>query len=179
MEYYLVVRHPGMTAGANDFYFLSHGRSGSNPVEANDVANNGLLNAEALEATPNSSGGQSYFVDGQILVAGGDEDNFKLAIPDGVDDTWRISVSCGAQRLGSGVRNLTVQVLDGTGASPGADYTGTEAEDKDLLLEDLAIPPGGMDNSVYVRISDEDVQGVTVTSRFYRCGFHFSPPAQQ
>ncbi|AKT41687.1 PPC domain-containing protein [Chondromyces crocatus] len=176
VEYFLYVKHPGSPAGSNDFYFINHVRGGSNPVETKEADNNAPLTPEELTGVANRSGGQSFFVDGTLDDGNPqDVDYFSIAVPqEGIDNGWRLSVACGAQRLGSGVRGLKVEVLNGNGAGLGASYTRTEAADTDLLISNQALPATVAAGKLLVRVS-ADVGDGTVLSRFYRCGVHLSP----
>lgn len=178
-EYYLFVKHPGATAGMHDFYFVNHVPTGSNPLEVLEVENNLPATPSALEPSANSAGGTSYFVDG-VLPDGttADEDYFALPLPTGAGATWKVSVSCGAQRSGSGVRDFTFTVLNGDGSELGATYTATETATVDAKVLNQAIPGDVAQGRLLLHISSGTADP-DVTSRFYRCGAHFLPPQQQ
>ncbi|MEJ7731986.1 MAG: hypothetical protein WKG00_22600 [Polyangiaceae bacterium] len=163
----LWVEHQGEASGANDFYVARHYGAGSNPVESSDASNGEWSGAEPLSLSDNGDGTFSFFIDGDITVAGVDVDHFSIeAAP--APDLTRVSVACSAQRRGSGLRELTFQLLDAEGvALPGA--THTEGPDEDAQLPDVAIPGGA--RSLLLRVSAES-QEANVTSTFYRCGVH-------
>jgi hypothetical protein len=82
------------------------------------------------------------------------------------------SVSCGGQRSGSGLRGLKASVLKGSDGTAIAGATATESELNDLLLQNAAVPAN--ETALVVKIEAAS-QAATVTSTFYRCGFHFNP----
>jgi hypothetical protein len=85
---------------------LLHGPGVSNPVETNDAANDMLSGAEMPAKDPNQSG-YHYYVDGDILT---DADVDWWQVP--VGTSTQVSVSCSAQRGGSGVRGFEIDVVD-------------------------------------------------------------------
>lgn len=168
-DYLLTVKHPGTAAGANDFYVLAHNGGGSNPVEKEKADENNLFaGAEALEAQVNDDGSTSYFLEGDLLPAGTDQDHFSVQVPSSKAD--QVSISCSAQRSGSGLRGLKVSLLDATGqAVAGASKSETETED--LRLQNIAVPAGQATLAVKIEAAS---QAADVSSAFYRCGIHFS-----
>jgi hypothetical protein len=153
-------------SGAYDFYFDLMGMGGGNPVETQETENDDLATAELLTASATAYG-TSYFIEGDLGT--GDVDHFSAAVP--VTNADEVSVACGAERSGSGLRGLTATLLDGTGAQIA---TATEAADKDLLISSVAVPAG---KSFLVLKLDATTQASDVTSSFYRCGVHFRAPA--
>jgi hypothetical protein len=152
----------------NPFYFVIHYGGGSNPVEEeitmmipNDVA----LNAQPLMKAMTQD---SFFIEGNVVVALADVDYFKMTVPPG---NTLASVACGAQRSGSGLRQLKASLLKDDMMQTQL-KTGTEAADKDLLLQDVAVTAG---DSLLLKV-EAAAQDMTVTSSFYRCGIHFSTP---
>lgn len=163
---FFMTRKAGSTAGENDFYFVNHGGTGSNPLEAGP--NDAVDMPEALKATPNGTT-TSYFVDGDLDAAPTDIDYYSVDVPAG---SATISVACGGQRSGSGLRGLKVSVL-GANNMPITGGIGTESETKDLFLQDVAVPAGVTSLKIKVEAASQDAE---VTSTFYRCGIHISPP---
>jgi len=164
-EYLLFLEHPGGLAGANDFYVINHRGSGSNPVEADEAGNNTTAGAEALTAQNNTDGTTSYFIEGNLPE--NDTDIFMFDVPASINDT--ISVACGGQRSGSGVRGLKAEVLsESENAVVGG--SSTESATQDLYVQAASVPSG--DKLLYVRITASS-QASDVTSNFYRCGLHF------
>ncbi|HVK66720.1 MAG TPA: hypothetical protein VM694_19685 [Polyangium sp.] len=164
---FFMTRKAGSTAGENDFYFVNHGGSGSNPIEA--ATNDAVDMPEALKATPNGTT-TSFFVDGDIDTAPTDIDYYSVEVPAG---SATISVACGGQRSGSGLRGLKVSVL-GANNMPIAGGVATETETKDLFLQDVAVPSGVTSLKLKIEAASQDAE---VSSTFYRCGAHVSPPA--
>jgi hypothetical protein len=162
-EYVIFYKRVATPSGAADFYFDLAGVGDGNPVEAMEGPNNTLGTAEALTVAATQAG--SYFVEGDLV--GADVDHFSLAVP--ATDADQISVACGAQRSGSGLRGLKVELLDDTGAAiSGA--TQTETADKDLLIEDIVVPTGK--TKLIVKLTATS-QATDTSSTFYRCGAHF------
>jgi hypothetical protein len=169
-EYFLFLAHPGGAAGSNDFYFLNHSHGGSNPVEADDIANNDFATAEALVGA-NDETGWHFFIEGDISTDD-DQDHFTVAIPADLAAGTTLTVACGAMGSGSGLRGFTVEGLDASGA-PVAGMSVTESATTEPNLLDKAIPAG---DNVGLRISTKDPQATDVTGTFYRCGIHLVAP---
>jgi hypothetical protein len=161
-DYFLVVQHPGGASGTNDFYVFKHYGGGSNPLESNEAGNNALAGAEPLSL---NAGTTSYFIEGDIISIS-DIDNFSVAVPAG---STKVSVACGAERSGSGLRNFTVSLrkTDNTQIASKVEAAAVEAS-----LIDIAVPAGA--NTLIVRMS-AGAKDAAVTSTFYRCGIHFAP----
>jgi hypothetical protein len=172
IDYQLVVTHPGGAepVGPTAFYFLLHRAGDSNPVEAEigTGLNDSVATSEDLIASE-----QSYFTEGDLIPAGpldiADQDYFSVDVPPGMT---KFSISCGGQRSGSGLRGLKASVLKGSDGAAVPMATATETEVADLLLQNSAVPAG--ETSLVVKIEAAS-QAATVTSTFYRCGFHFNP----
>ncbi|MRG95786.1 hypothetical protein [Polyangium spumosum] len=164
---FFMTRAAGTAAGANDFYFVNHIGTGSNPLEA--AVNDDVAMPEALKPTPNGTT-TSYFVDGDIDMAPMDIDYFSVDVPSGAAT---VSVACGGHRSGSGLRGLKVSVL-GANDMPIAGGVSTETAQNDLFIQDANIPAGVTSLKLKVEAASQDPN---VTSTFYRCGVHVSPPA--
>jgi hypothetical protein len=164
-KYLVWVQRAAGAAGTNDFYFTKHYGSGSNPLEVADATNGTVAGAEKLTISTNS-----YFVEGDINTAG-DVDFFSVDVPAGLMMNT-VSVACGGQRSGSGVRGLRASVFKGTDMAA-ATVVATASEDAmtDLLINAKAIPAG--ETKLSVKIDATMAQDATVTSTFYRCGVHF------
>jgi len=162
---FFMTRKAGSMAGANDFYFMNHVATDSNPLEMGP--NDDIMMPEALTATPNGTT-TSYFVDGDLDMAPMDIDYYSVDVPMGVA---QISVACGAERSGSGLRGLKVSIL-GANDMPIMNGIATESATKDLFIQGAAIPGGT--SSLKIKI-EAGQQAADVTSTFYRCGIHLSP----
>lgn len=169
-----VARSPDAAVGANDFYFWRHALTQTNPIEAEGRAggtpdaNNTGATAEALVAVQNDDGSVSYFVEAAIDHAD-DADYFSVEVPAGMT---KFSAACGGQRIGSGVRNLTLRTFTGADLSVPVDgATATESAAEDLGLTDVDIAGNtGLVLAITAQSLDPGVRGAG-----YRCGFHLSP----
>jgi len=169
VDYLLFVAHPGDTAGAHDFYFINHMGSGSNPVEAEDQANNTAEGAEALELVNQDDGSVSFFVDGNIVDAPTDVDHFLFTIPTTVTSPT-INVACAGDSAGSGLRDLKFSIADLTGtALAGAEQTASE--DGKSQIKNVMVP--AETSSLLLKL-EAGSQAAAVSSDFYRCGIHIS-----
>lgn len=160
-EYVAVIkRSTSGVAGTNPFWFAYNSLGGGNPLEAADAANNTLAGAEVLTA---ATGTASYFVEGDISPAT-DVDHYSIDVTGGST----VSLVCGAERSGSGLRGFTMDLLKADGSAvPGG--TITESSTDDALLADVAIPSGATTLIVKLKATS---QAADVSSTFYRCGFH-------
>lgn len=152
---------------SNPFYVFLHGGSSSNPVEQEILSmgmtkNNDQASAEALVKAPMQN---SYFVDGDLELAGVEADYFSMAVPAG---TTKVSVACGGKSDGSGLEGLTATVFV-TEANPLK--TGSEPADDSIFLQDVAIPNGTA--NIFVKLSAMS-QNPGVAGKYYHCGFHFT-----
>ena len=130
----------------------------------NEAGNNEPAGAEALTVSANSDGSSSYFIEGNLGVD--DVDIFKFDVPASMKD--RISVACGAQRSGSGLRGFKAELLDDVGAAI-AGGMGTETAQADLLIQNVPVPDVAL---LHVKLTAAS-QAADVTGDFYRCGLHF------
>ena len=164
-DYLLFVDAPKMGGdfAGNPFYFVLHNGGGSNPVEKEKVplANDMTAMAEVLTV---AMGTQSFFVEGDVTLAGTDVDFFSMTVPAGMT---KANMICGAQRSGSGLRGLKMSLIGMDGMT--VIKTGVETADKDLLFQDLNVTAG---EKVYLKV-EAGMQDPAVTSTFYRCGVHF------
>ncbi|MEZ4294537.1 MAG: pre-peptidase C-terminal domain-containing protein [Polyangiaceae bacterium] len=158
--------------GGNSFYYLLHYRTGSNPLEMNDsggMDNDTLANAEVLPTLQSAGGFDGGFIAGDITA--GDVDYYVLEAQPAAGDN--VFATCSAQRIGSGLRNLKITVIDAdTGnALPGG--TGTETINGPATLGDTGVPPG---NATTIVLKVEATQDPVVTGTYYQCGVVFIPP---
>ncbi len=148
--------------GSNDFYFDLPGFSSGNPLEVNEVANGSLATPDALTESTSKAG--SFYIEGDLAPA--DLDHFSVTVPATNADT--VSVACGAQRSGSGLRGFTMELLKSDGTSIASMV---EAADKDALIDKSPVPAG--ETKLVLKVSATS-QAADVTSTFYRCGVHFA-----
>ncbi|XXX71873.1 pre-peptidase C-terminal domain-containing protein [Sorangium sp. So ce134] len=177
-EYFVFVKRPAGEVGKNDFYILLHSRTSSDPLEAEDATNGDVATPEGgLVSFPNGGGGVSFAIEGKLADSeeAPDVDVYEVPLDD-VEEGWTISVICGAQRHGSGVRELRAEVLNGDGTEIGATHSATETEEEDLFIESAAIPEAPEGNRLLVRVS-AGTPAADVTSRGYNCLFAYLPPA--
>lgn len=167
-----MTRAAGATAGTDDFYFMYHNGSGSNPLEAESLpmgmpdTNNTSAMAEALTGVANGMD-QSFFVEGDINHDG-DVDYFSVDVP---ADKKTVSVACSGQRMGSGVRGLNVTVYGADGTTPIAGASGTESAMADIFIQQKMI---GANAKLVVKVSVASLDP-TIKGTGYRCGIHLVP----
>lgn len=165
-EYLIRINDGPAADGSTPFYFFFHNVGGGNPVEAAEVTNSVIATPEALPGTPNpTTGVTSSFIEGDIPAA--DVDYFEFNV---TDDTF--TVTCEALRGGSGA-TLRAEILSGDGLTSLGTDVETSAITGQLLIEDADVSG---ETTVLVKI-DKTAQAANVAGAFYRCGFHFAPPA--
>ncbi|WP_437805415.1 hypothetical protein [Sorangium sp. So ce1078] len=178
-EYLVFVKRPAGEVGKNDFYILLNRRTSSDPLEAEELTNGDVTTPEGgLVSFPNGGGGVSFAIEGKIADSeeAADVDIYEVPLDD-VEEGWTISVICGAQRHGSGVRELSAEVLNGDGTPiSAATHSATETEEEDLLIDGAAIPEAPEGNRLLVKVS-AGTPATDVTSRGYNCLFAYLPPA--
>jgi hypothetical protein len=160
-EYLLWIAHPGTGGGDNDFYVLRPGLFGENNLERGDPANNALGGAEVLEITDDGTTRAAFVL---ARLNNGDVDYFLFPVDVGEE----LSVACGAQSSGSGVRGLTVEVRDRNDAT-----IQTQLEGADGVFIEPFVPTST--GTYYVRLS-AGAPDPEVTSRFVRCGLRAALP---
>jgi hypothetical protein len=171
--YYLfVTRTSGTAAGNNEFYFIAQDPNGlANQLEADEAG--GAKNdtaATATALTASSSNPNAFYLEGDLSSAS-DVDYYSVAIPAGLTDKT-VTVACGAQRSGSGLRGLKISLFksDGTTLLTGS-ATVTETAADDALLEDLAL--GTETSKLILKLEATGAHDTNVTSSYYRCGVSF------
>lgn len=175
-EYLLWVKHPGGTAGANDFYMSVNAVADENPLEAEtvgDSTNDTTASAEALTpaTNPNNAKVGNAFIAGHVSPAGTDKDIF--AVEAKKDDM--LAITCGAEMAGSGLRGAKVTILDSSGM-PLTNATATEMPNKlEVGFDDANPIKAPADGTYYFQIEAAS-QDATVTSDFYRCGIAIISP---
>jgi len=161
-------KHPGTTAGSNDFYFVSHRATGDNPLEKKDKDNDDVKTAEVLKQSQTTSGAPGFFIAGTIGNDGKDVDHYSIAVPSGFEK-GKITATCAARRAGSGLRGMTIKLLKADGSDyPGAKWV--EDETANATVKD--IPVGG-ETTFILQISATS-QAKDVSSNFYRCGMYIA-----
>lgn len=163
-DYFLHVQSPGGSDGMNDFYFLRELVSGSNPLEADDVANNMAAGAQALSTAMNDP--NRYFFEGNISMDG-DVDYYTAVVPGSLMMN-QVGVFCGAQRSGSGLRGFKVTVTNA--ADDAMIGSATEAANADASVQATAV--GGA-TTVRIKVEATMPKDAAVMSDFYRCGVAF------
>lgn len=166
-ELYLFVTKPAGALGGNDFYVINHYGGGSNPVELANATNGVAATAEALDDSGGADFLATYFVDGNLTPAATDVDFYSVAVPAGAAT---ISVACGAQRSGSGLRGMKFEVVKADGSSLSPKAEGIDAADEDVFIDKAAVPSGA--STLLIKIHGA-TQDAVVTSDFYRCGVRF------
>jgi hypothetical protein len=162
-----VGRNDGLV-GSNDFYVVFHEGGGSNPLETNDVADDTMAGAQLLTANPaDAQGYVGAYISGDLTPAPTDVDYYEAAIPPNLPATARVTASCGSQLYGSGLRGLTLTLLDSKGNTLGAS---TETAGSFSSVSPVPVPAGA---SVYIRLQAAS-QDPVVTGTYYACGVSFS-----
>ncbi|WP_437304357.1 PPC domain-containing protein [Sorangium sp. So ce388] len=175
-EYLVFVKRSQGDVGANDFYILLHNRVAIDGIEAQDLTNNLATTPEGdLYSYELRGGGIGYAVDGQLADGiTADTDHYAIPVPENADETWKVSAFCSAQRHGSGLRELTVTLLNGDGTELGEGYTATENETTDLTIAGVDLPASPAENRLLVKVS-AGTPAADVTSRSYDCIFGYLP----
>lgn len=175
-KYFLSVTHPGGAAGSNDFYYLDHYTLTGNPVEAAETVMGTYTSIndtsdKATKVTAPAGQTTSAFFEGDIDVDA-DVDWYAITVPTGLTNNT-VSLSCGAQRSGSGVRDFTMSLFkdDGTTLVDPTKGTLTETASTDAFIQALSVPSGA--TKLLVKVEAKSAGDTTVTSRFYRCGVNF------
>lgn len=161
-SYVVFFKRATVPTGNNDFYFGLYGMGSGNPLETQEAANNTLATAEML--TPSAPG--SYFIEGDLDA--GDVDHFLAGVPG--TEAEVVSVACGGERSGSGLRGLTATLLDASGTAVPSG-TGIESATQELLIDSVSVPAGATSLVLKLEATSQDP---AVSSSFYRCGVHYS-----
>ena len=153
--------------GANDFWTVFGTLGGSNPVEeliGGVDDNDDVATSDVAEGPfPTASGGQGYFVSGNLVDA--DVDVYE--VPTGLG--MYFLATCGAKSQGSGIDDLTIEVLDGMGTPiSGASAVEVDATGNAVVANIDATN----DPQLYVRITKSG-QVAGVAGNYYSCGFVF------
>jgi hypothetical protein len=164
-QYWFYVQHPGGGAGTNDFYIFNHDATDSNPPESEP---NDSIDAPATLVTQSNGELASAFIQGDQGVVSASDDYYRVDVP---ADLEQFSAVCAAQRVGSGLRALTITVYAGSDQSV-LDTSGPEGETVDLSVSDIDV----MGETFVVVGITSGTPSADVLSRFYECGFHFSSP---
>ncbi len=153
-EYLMWIAHPATAVGANDFYVLKPRLFVENPLERGEP-NNTLATAEALAEAVSGTVRQSFIL---ARLSGTDVDYFSFEIR----MNEAVSVACGAESSGSGVRGLSVELRDRGDAVLVSDEEGPTG----ALIQSFVPTSTG---TLYLRLS-AGTPAADVTSRFVRCG---------
>ncbi|MBI5607323.1 MAG: PPC domain-containing protein [Deltaproteobacteria bacterium] len=150
-----------------DFYVITHGVGGSNPLEKAESANDTAAGAEVLTASKTSQGLDAYYFAGDLINGAKDVDYFSVKVPTGAKN---LSVYCAALTYGSGLVGFTAEVKTDADATI---QGGTAVEDatKGLALKTLAVPTGA--TKLLVKVSAKS-QDPVVTGNYYLCGVPFA-----
>jgi hypothetical protein len=158
-QYRFSVEPPPVALGANPFYVVLHGAGASGYVETNELGNDTLAGAET---PPQDSGpGTHYHFEGD-MATDADVDWWKMP----VGPSTMVDVSCSAQRAGSGVRGLAIDVVDASAPSTEI-ASAIETAFTDAYSTYQPIPAGVTE--IAVKISTTLPHDPTVTSAFYHC----------
>lgn len=164
-EYLLFVTRPSGSKGANDFYFLRHNPSWGNTLELEQGMGG---NDTPATAEPFVLEGVDGYIEGDLVMDAQDVDHFVAPVPAGFT---KVSVSCGAQRYGSGLRGFKLSLLAGDGTPLSNSASDTEAETHFPGVSNISI---GNATDVVLKLTANS-QDTVVTEAFYICGIHFKP----
>ncbi len=166
-SYLLWINRPAGTVGANDFYVTKVLRGTENPAELEEATNGVLATPEfiPLTAPAGTTDIRSGFVLAQLPA--GDTDYYSIDVLAGE----QVSGACGAETSGSGLRGLSLALLDSTGASL-ATATETTADSGAVIRATTVTAPG-----TYIFRLTAASQDATVTGSWARCGFRAIVPA--
>lgn len=165
--YLLFVTRASGSPLANDFYFIRHSLSASSTLEVEQTAgqNDMLALAETIVVNPETN---RAFLEGDILPAPTDIDDFRIVVPNGMA---QVRASCSARYYGSGLRDLTVSLRSANGEQLAANA---------FDIEDASTPafipwvPIGNNAEVFLEVSANS-QEMSVASTFYSCTVAFVP----
>lgn len=156
-EYLLWVGHPAGALGANDFYVIKPSVGGENPLETGDPMNDTLDGAEPLaQAKTTTPGVRAAYILARLPE--GDVDYFSFDVL----EMEKVDLVCAARFVGSGTRDLQVEVRDG---SDSVIATVTEPADGTAFLEAVTVTSTG---THYLRLAP-GAQDAEVTGDFVRC----------
>jgi hypothetical protein len=166
-SYLLWVDRPTGTVGADDFYVSKVGRGTENPLEAAETTNGVVTTPEVITLTDTAATGTRR---GFILatIGTGDTDYYAVDVLAGE----QVAGVCGAETSGSGVRGLTLTLLDSTGATTLATATENTTDNGAIIAATTVTAPGR-----YLFRVTKTGQDATVTGTWARCGFRAAPPA--
>ena len=167
---YLLWMNAPATTSTNDFYVYKVVQSSENPAETMDSTNGTLGTAEMPTWSPALPAASSH---AYVLAQLPDGDTDYFAVP-GLVANQHVSVTCDGQCVGSGVRGLTVDLVDSLGNTIATATENTAAGAPfGAVISPTTITTAG---NYYVRITKTS-QASDVTSTFARCGFAVSTPA--
>jgi len=168
-DYLLFVQHAsGEVAGANPFYFVLHSWGGGNPKETADLTNNVVATPEALTAAQLTGGTTGYFIAGKIDTVA-DVDHYTF---DNDGSGPKMFVTCGGQRIGSGLRGLKATLFKADGITP--IDNATETADADLEIGAMGSLDTPTDAKFVVKIEATMANDATIAGTYYQCGMGFT-----
>ena len=164
-NYLLWVEHGGAT-GANDFYVVRTIRSGTdNDVEMSEDLNGVAATAEAISQRPADDDNiRRGFILAQLPE--GDTDYYSVQVLAGEV----LTVACRSRTAGSGILDLTVAIIDITGATE--IVSDTETDTDNVFHDGIDV---GEPGTYLVRLT-RGAQDPEVTGTWVRCGFVTGPP---
>jgi hypothetical protein len=150
-DYYLRVRQPAGTVAGNNFYFVYYYPEAPDAVELNDVTN-------SVIDTPEDS---KYSIWGNLSP--GDDDYYTIPVTQGSV----VFMVCSGQRMGSGLRGLTISAFAGSAGHAPIMGTATPDSALDGAKFFVAATPAG-ETSVIVKISATSSDS-TISGNYYWC----------
>lgn len=159
--YLLWFEHPG-TAAANDFYVNKTFLLTENDPETMDATNGTLAMAEPLTLEADMMGSRRAFVLANLGMGDVDYYSFDVMAME------QVTIACGAENSGSGVRGLSVELRDSADAVVAM---ASEMGGMNAFIEDQMVTPG----MHYLRLTKTG-QDPEVTGDFVRCGVFAAAP---
>jgi hypothetical protein len=155
--YILEITQSATVAGPNDFYVLKGLSYGDNdPSMDVEPENNTMMGAEPLVMLPATADAprRAFF----LSHLGDDDEDYFSVETSGAEE---LSVACGSLTAGSGIQDLSVQVLTSTGGVVGAA--------QELPPDNLFLPTVTSTGTLFIRFfkTAQDPENV---GDFYRCG---------
>lgn len=160
---------------SNSFYYMYRYDIGSNDVEtesAGSGSNDTLMTAEDVAEAMSQGGFAGGFFAGDLDSAT-DEDWFHLLAKPGAGQV--VVGTCWSERIGSGVRDLKLEVVNADTGAVIPTANGTETNIAPASLPDMGADLAGATNiAVHITAGTPDAN---VKGTYYKCGVVFVDPA--
>jgi hypothetical protein len=161
--YLFFVERPVGEPHLNDFYFVRHLPRWGNPVELETGVG---ANDTPATAEPLKQSNAGLYIEGDLAMGAQDVDHFIVTVPSGKV----AKASCGAQRVGSGLRGLKLSLL-----AMDESLLATDIPESETYSPRVSITPFKDDTEVVLKVKASS-QDPMVAGTFYRCGVRFIEP---